>query len=743
VGDVLFNPPFPAPAVLGLGLAVALLAAAAYRATRRGATGRRRAFLGALRLASVLLLVTILLRPMTLKAASEPTDKPVFCVLVDTSQSMNTRDVNGESRFEAVRQRLIEAAPTFATELGQRYEVAFYEFAGQLMATTFPQLTSKGRADGVETDVASALTKTIESWPYRRKAGMLLITDGRENAGGGADRAAAHLKSLNVPVWVTAVGTETQTKDLFVSAWLNQNFLFVKQPALLRVAISQTGFPDWYAKVNLYRDGEYVSSQQVMLKGGSARLEFLIQEDVKGTYPYRVEVEPLEGEADVKNNRRSVLARVIDQKSHVLVVEGQPSWDSKFMLRALRSDPNLQVTALYYIKPDRPFAIAERISTETAEKEALSEGVRLPRTREELYRYDCIVFGRDVDTALSAEELRLLKDYLSERGGSVVFSRGRAYTGESPELAAIEPVVWDAEVFRDVAIELTPEGRTSPIFHFNRPKSPDVIVRELPEMLSLTKVKGEKALSVVLAKGAEGSAAEELAAISYQRYGRGKVMTIATGGLWQWSFIPERLQEYDDVYDRFWGQMLRWLLSETDFLPGQDISLKLDKFTYRLGEPVRMAVWTKHVDPKTYRPRIEVTPEDGPTTVLNPMQEEEGGPYVAHYTPETEGEYTVILHNNVGEPREDTSRFTAYSDYVETRLVAADPDLVAEVANTTGGCEIPLERLEELPEKVRDFELSMREEAKPVDLWDRGFVFALLTGLLAVEWFVRRRSGLV
>jgi NADH-quinone oxidoreductase subunit G/NADP-reducing hydrogenase subunit HndD len=67
----------------------------------------------------------------------------------------------------------------------------------------------------------------------------------------------------------------------------------------------------------------------------------------------------------------------------------------------------------------------------------------MPHTKEELYRYDCVILGRAVDTLLTADDLKLIRDYLSERGGSVVFARGRASEHEHPELDAVEPEAAD------------------------------------------------------------------------------------------------------------------------------------------------------------------------------------------------------------------------------------------------------------------------------------------------------------
>src|SRR5207247_6694339 len=67
-----------------------------------------------------------------------------------------------------------------------------------------------------------------------------------------------------------------------------------------------------------------------------------------------------------------------------------------------------------------------------------------------------------IDAMLGSEELKLLRDYLIERGGSIVFARGKSYSGDRPEIASLEPVVWDAQAIKDVRFELTGEGRMNP-----------------------------------------------------------------------------------------------------------------------------------------------------------------------------------------------------------------------------------------------------------------------------------------
>ncbi len=357
---VLFEPPFPMQTVVGVGVLVLILALVAYRFA--DVTPWKRACLVLLRLLILSGVVLVLCRPMAVKPKPESGEKPILTVLVDSSASMNTKDEGKEtSRTRAVAAALEAARRTFTEELAARYQINFQEFSEEVAATTLEQLV------------------------------------GRDSAGGDVGRVATHLRGLKIPVWTTPVGALTETKDLYVSARLNQNFTFVRQPAIIKVDVTQSGYKNWYAKVDLYREDKYVMTRQVNLKDGTTALEFPIKEDHKGVFKYSVQVEPLLGEADARNNRRSLFVRVVDEKPKVLLVEAEPYWDTRFLLRVLQADPNLEVSSVFQLSPTKRFAIQEKTSGESLEKQSVRTAFGLPRTKDELYEYDCLILGRGID----------------------------------------------------------------------------------------------------------------------------------------------------------------------------------------------------------------------------------------------------------------------------------------------------------------------------------------------------------
>lgn len=740
--DLIFQPVWPWPLLAGLSALALAACAFAYHQQRALASRGRRAFLLLFRLAGVASILFILLRPMMREATPGPKDKPVLFVAVDHSLSMNTPDVAGTTRWATVTAALRGGEGTHWWQLARDYDLRWIGFGDAVQPTTLANLTAQPRATGYRTDLTAPLAAAAEEARTRTVAGLCLLGDGRENAGGDPLAAALALKAAGVPVFASCVGAGQDARDVYCRARFSQNFLFVGQPAELDVAVAHSGYDRFHVNVQLTREGQPVATQQAVLNQGVVHVKFPLQEDHRGLFTYAVKVDALPGEGDTRNNERTLFARVVDRKTRVLIVEGRPYWDSKFLQRTLQQDPNVEVDAIFQLSADKSYGLRERTSEDDLEKRAAPAALRMPRTREELYRYDCVILGRGLERVLDRDTPALLRDYVAERGGSLVFFRGTSHE-TLPGLGDLEPVIWEDAVLRDVRLELTSEGRASPVFTFHQGQPPDVLVRTLPSLVSVTRTKGEKSLAVVLAAVTPpGVSTSQVAALAYQRYGLGKVMSIGAAGLWRWAFLPDAQDEVRDVYAQFWGQLVRWMVSESDFLPGLDISLRTDRYAYQPGERARFLVRSK-TSSTNERFRIEVTPPEGKPVVLEAAHAADTGGFAASLATGPEGVYRAVLRGVGGGTNALETRFTAYADLDEARLVASDPDLLANLCRMTGGKVLGLADYAQLPDLLGDWARRAREEEKPRDAWDSKSAFFFIASFFAIEWYFRRRWGLV
>jgi hypothetical protein len=293
-------------------------------------------------------------------------------------------------------------------------------------------------------------------------------------------------------------------------------------------------------------------------------------------------------------------------------------------------------------------------------------------------------------------------------------------------------------------MQVTEEGQRNPAFNFPGAQDSQMVIQKLPTILSATRVQGEKALAVVLARAAgvpSGAPGREMAVVAYQNYGQGKVLSLVGEGLWRWALLPPELKEYSDCYTEFWTQLIRWMVNQSDFLPGQDLSLKTDHSSYASGDTVRLMAFVRGRS-NSALPPVTVTRPDGKTVQVT-LSAAGGAPadFVGSFRPAQPGEYAA----SIVRPRAGAvmTPFSVYPDREEDRITAADPDLMRQIARSGGGEALTIDQLKQLPEKLREAHATLSDKTRSRSAWDRGWVLAILLGIFTVEWILRRRLGLL
>jgi hypothetical protein len=228
--------------------------------------------------------------------------------------------------------------------------------------------------------------------------------------------------------------------------------------------------------------------------------------------------------------------------------------------------------------------------------------------------------------------------------------------------------------------------------------------------------------------------------IAYQRYGQGKALSLNTGGLWRWSFRETGQEQSEAAYQRFWVSLLQWLLGGNEFIPGSDIALTSARRYYSSEQPMQFLISTRNLDRAAYQPRLVIS-GNGENTEVAPRPR--GEAFVAEAGPFPPGTYRVVLKNNVGRPAELSQNIEVVSASVEKRELSADPVLMRQLAEISGGATIGAGDVARLPELVKRREAARELRHRQQSVWDRWWLLAPVLGLLGTEWWLRRREGLL
>ncbi|HEX9735353.1 MAG TPA: hypothetical protein VGG06_25575 [Thermoanaerobaculia bacterium] len=739
-GRFAFETAWPSLVVLG-SLAVAALSAAAYL-RQRGRLGRRVVLLVALRTLAVALVAFALLRPVVRISAAVPGEN-FLAVLLDDSRSMRLADDGERSRGERALADFTGDSQLLR-RLQERFTPRYYRFAG---AARRMEPAAPLAFDGRASDLGAALERVRQDLAGVPLAGAVLVSDGADNSGAELTEPLLRLKASGVPVYAVGVGDERFEPDLELARVDAPDRVLAGSAFAVDVTVRQQGYEGRTVTLTAQRDGAIVATQDVAFAAGPATMARVhLEADAEGAHRYRFSIAPGEGERIPENNAREALVTVEDRREKVLYVEGEPRWDVKFIRQALAGDDNVHVVVLQ--------RSAENKLLRLGVEDPLELVAGFPETREELFAYRGLILGSVEADFFTAHQLEIVEEFVSQRGGGVLFLGGRrsfaagGYAGTP--IAAVLPVVLGERTAEDVVevrVQPTLEGQAHAALRLaSSPEESQARWETLPPLTTrhpLERLKPGASLLLAGTPAAGTSAAGgELVVLASQRYGRGRAAALTVQDSWLWQMHAEVPLE-DQTHERFWRQTLRWLVSA---VPRQ-VTLETSAGLVAPGEPVTLRADVRdagYLGLNGARVTATVTdPLGGERTLPLEWTVENDGEYRASFVPEHLGPYEVRLSaEHAGETvGADNARLEAVDLPTESFGAEMNAPLLRRIAEETGGRFYRAGDVGGLAEDVRYTE-SGKTVVETAELWDMPIVLLLLLGALGGEWLLRRRWGL-
>ncbi len=144
------------------------------------------------------------------------------------------------------------------------------------------------------TDFASALARLARGWGRDRPANtgaVLLVSDGRQTAGGDPTLAARALAAKGIPVWCLAVGDANPPRDAVVAELRGPQEVFKGETVRLEARIRVTGYGASTWDLVLERDGAEVARHAVVASGAWQSERFERADSEPGIHTWRVRIE--------------------------------------------------------------------------------------------------------------------------------------------------------------------------------------------------------------------------------------------------------------------------------------------------------------------------------------------------------------------------------------------------------------------------------------------------------------------
>jgi len=221
----------------------------------------------------------------------------------------------------------------------------------------------------------------------------------------------------------------------------------------------------------------------------------------------------------------------------------------------------------------------------------------------------------------------------------------------------------------------------------------------------------------------------------------GRTLFLAVDETWRWRF------RYGDRYhERFWRNALRWVALGR--LKSGDRRVQLDALRSRYNLDERITIEGRVLD-QDYRPSEAQTvdahlagPEGAQSELKLTLVPEHAGLYRASLDVQRPGLYRVWTEAKG--VRTASADFEVVLPSRENSDPAPDPELMARIAEASGGASCELSNLAALEARFKgDKELREWISSELNDAWDHWGTLALALVLLCSEWILRKRWELV
>lgn len=752
--DILWQPFFP-PALIWAGAAILaalslLTHAAAWRSLRL-LDALRSSVLLIMRLILIAALTLLLLGPSRIPPITHQPDSPRLTILLDTSASMQAPDVDGQPRISFAAKHWLNPEQLARWQSSFNVDLLAFDESRRPLAPDAlnqpPEALATGQVTHLVRSVQEVLADLAQAPPG---SAMLLLSDGHDTLDEPIAPAVTLARARGIPIHAVPLGGPNLQRDIALTATPAQEFLLPGEPGQILVKILHAHALHTATTLHVRCLDEHRTQSVRFTEEGSVTLTLPVRHDQSGLYEYELRLDPLPGEIETRNNRQVIFLQVLEKRIKVLLLEGQPYWDTKFIAQSLRKDDRIELTQISQLAADRQQRIITRADDHAA---------AIPRTLDELAAYDLIILGRQLEHLLPLETARLLPRYVADLGGRVIFARSRAYDPQTPQgqalaqaLAEIEPVVWGQGALQDQQVVLTPAGQQHPCFALlGQPDaSSGSFLGALPPLTFLPVVEREKPTAIVLARarpaGLPPSAPPGQPVIVTMPHSRGMVAAVLGEGLWRWS-----LGRGDDsnapsagFFDRFWSNLARWLIMGSDFQPGQAFAIRLASRTVQVGHPLDIDLISRFLVAEDFPIVLTVEDPQGQRHALSPRPVAGPSRRRASFTPTQSGVYRVLAQSPALTDAPLESRFTAYDLDLERLQSSAHPHTLGALAQATGGTLLNPHTPQQLLPLLQQHRRAMLETPpQPQFIWNRGWVLTLLLLWAGLEWLFRKQGGLL
>ncbi len=563
-------------------------------------------------------------------------------------------------------------------------------------------------------------------------------------------------------------------------------------PFAVRCTIHARGMRGRESLVTVSDDAKVQASARVAWTQDDERqsVTVALTPKVAGWIDYSAKVEAASGE-DAGQLSRPFTVYVEERRLRVLFFESQPTWEAKFIRRALEQSGLFEIDYLAQVSRAATVGISED-AVEQNEAESSAEATAPTRKRSgtggtpeaklhaalqsaaQLNAYDCVIVGATENTLLSAAESARLREWVERRGGGLLVLGGNSFNGSivapGGKLYSLLPTEISAQGFaaagQDVSRgrpleaekmlggwSLTPTeaGASSALAGYLNASEEGAVKADTLAGQGL-RLGGLRPGAVVLAvagqSGAKGTSEAGAALIAAMRYGRGRTLLFAPADSWRIrtsASVDEK--SAGGAFNALWQGLVLWtaagagapveiVLSDDSPAVGSNVTAEI-RARDASFMPLKIEKLKAHLQPLTEDTNDDSIPSPQPREIGFTPDAADGSVWRARFRAPARGRF--VLETEYAANGQSTNIEKHFA------VVAASPpeagaslDTLNRVSRESGGELLDAADANALSQRLAAIPSGTESVRRTWELRSWWPLALLVPLLLSSEWFLRR-----
>ncbi|MDZ7626304.1 MAG: hypothetical protein U5J96_17900 [Ignavibacteriaceae bacterium] len=476
----------------------------------------------------------------------------------------------------------------------------------------------------------------------------------------------------------------------------------------------------------LYEDNKFISQQTVILSNaGVQNVSFDYKAQTSGEKKLSIVLSNLKDEFTTANNKQVFYVNVLSNKIKVMLLASSPNADLTFIKNSLKRDESIEVNSIVQLSRDK---FQDKLNYQTLDSADVLFLIGFPSdaTPEELLNRVILKIKEDKVPYFLTLSAGVSINKLLRFGNELPFTFNQNFAGN-----------------REVQPYILPEQITNPILQHPDKNFIDSW-NNLPPVLQPSVIFNPRIESKTLAQIKVNNSVVNSPLILSNNFSGKRSISVLAKDIWKWKLqiAPKGL----DLFDSFIVNSLRWLkASEEQKL----VKVKSSKKNFSQGERIEFSgeVFDESLNPISDA-GIKIRISSAKNKYETDMQNVGPGLYEGSIVINETGDFSFSAEATTDSRSlgKDNGSFNIGEIDIEMTNPVMNYQFLNLLANDTGGEFFFPDDYSSLLNILKELKINSSKEkvvTSEITLWSDTWMLVIAVLLFSLEWFIRKRNGML